>query len=222
VIWAVVPAKISDEAKVRLAPALPARERTLLVAAMLTDVLCALATTARFAGIAVVTRDDGARRIATERSALLVDEPAAGALNSAVAAGIAASVDAGATGILVAMADLPLLTAPEVERLLDRLPALGVAAAPSFDRTGTNLLAMRPPHLMTSSFGPNSLALHRSAAARRGLTFREVDLPGAALDIDTPADLARLIAAEGAAQPAALAWLRETGLIRLAGEAARR
>ena len=55
-IWAVVPAKLGNEAKVRLGPILPARDRTRLAQAMLGDVLRALAETDRFAGIAVVSR----------------------------------------------------------------------------------------------------------------------------------------------------------------------
>jgi 2-phospho-L-lactate guanylyltransferase len=219
VIWAVVPAKLGNEAKVRLGTILPASDRTRLAQAMLTDVLRALVETDRFAGIAVVSRDDLARRLAAEQGALVVDEPRAGDLNAAVAAGIEACVTRGATEVLVAMADLPLLAAPEVARLLDHLPADGAAAAISFDGTGTNLLAIRPPRALPTSFGPDSLVRHREAAAQRGLAFRAIPLPGAALDIDTPRDLERLVAADRIA-PASLAMLREAGLVRVRDGAA--
>jgi 2-phospho-L-lactate guanylyltransferase len=214
-IWAVVPAKLGSEAKARLGSALPASGRTRLAHAMLADVLGALAASARIHGIALVSRDEDARRLAGERRVAIVDEPGSGGLNAAVAAGIEVCVAAGATCVLVAMGDLPLLAAPEVERLLDHLPERGAAAAPSLDGTGTNLLALRPPHALPTSFGPDSLELHRRAAASRGLDFNEVRLAGAALDIDTPADLARLLAAEGP-ETGSQAVLREAGLLPLA------
>jgi 2-phospho-L-lactate guanylyltransferase len=217
VTWAVVPAKLGDEAKVRLGSALPASERARLAHAMLSDVLRALGEARRIAGIALVSRDEVARHMAAERRALLVDEPETGGLNGAVAAGVDACVRAGADSVLIAMGDLPLLEAREVDRLLDHLPAHGVVAAPSFDGTGTNLLALRPPHALRTAFGPASLALHRRAAAAQGLPFYEVALPGAALDIDTPGDLARLLAADGT-ERASLAMLRAAGLPRTRDE----
>jgi 2-phospho-L-lactate guanylyltransferase len=196
-IWAVVPAKLGSESKVRLGSALSSEGRSRLAFAMLGDVLRALSDSSHLAGIAVVTCDPAVQRLASERGALVVNEPASGGLNGAVAAGIDHCISAGAEGVVVVMGDLPLLAATEVDLLVDRASVDGAVAARSLDGTGTNLLALRPPNALRTFFGPDSLALHRRAAALAGVAWSEVFLPGAALDVDTPADLARLLAAEG-------------------------
>lgn len=193
-IWGLVPAKLGTDAKGRLAEALPPSTRTALARAMLRRVLTALRDSDRLAGVAVVTRDEAAAALARATGARPLPEPGAGGLNGAVAAGVAACGRLGATSVLVAMGDLPLLTGSDVRRLVDALPERGLALAPSRDGRGTNLLAVRPiDALPRTRFGPESRARHRLEAARLGLDLRELALPGAALDVDTPADLAALL-----------------------------
>ena len=74
-IWAVVPVKDLQGAKQRLAEVLSAKERQELFAAMLEDVLCALAASAGLTGILVVTRDPLGQRLAARYGArVLVEE----------------------------------------------------------------------------------------------------------------------------------------------------
>lgn len=198
-IWAVVPAKLGSESKVRLGAALSSEGRSRLAFAMLGDVLRALSGSSRLAGIALVTCDPAVRELAIDRGATVVDEPTASpsnGLNGAVAAGIDHCVAAGAECVVVAMGDLPLLATAEVDLLIELAANDGAVAARSLDGTGTNLLALRPPHTLRTFFGPDSLALHRRAASHAGVSWSETFLPGAALDVDTPNDLARLLAAE--------------------------
>ncbi|MGA7264466.1 MAG: hypothetical protein WA709_31550, partial [Stellaceae bacterium] len=63
-MWAVVPVKELDRAKERLAQVLPPDRRRALMLAMLEDVLTALAATPGLGGLAVVTVDAAARRLA--------------------------------------------------------------------------------------------------------------------------------------------------------------
>jgi 2-phospho-L-lactate guanylyltransferase len=58
-------------------------------------------------------------------------------------------------------------------------------------------MLLRPPAALTPRLGVDSLARHLAQAARRGVTVTRVDLPTLALDIDTPRDLAELMAAHG-------------------------
>ena len=60
--------------------------------------------------------------------------------------------------------------------------------------TGTNALVLSPPDAIAPSFGPGSLARHVAAAEQAGVPHSVEDVPGLALDVDTPADLAELIA----------------------------
>jgi len=74
-VWAVVPVKELDQAKERLAPVLPPERRRALMLAMLEDVLAALAATPGLGGLAIVTVDAAAWRLA---AATLSPRPAGG------------------------------------------------------------------------------------------------------------------------------------------------
>src|SRR2546423_15352797 len=71
-VWAVVPVKELDRAKERLAPVLPPERRRALMLAMLEDVLTALAATPGLDGLAVVTVDAVARRLAEHYGARII------------------------------------------------------------------------------------------------------------------------------------------------------
>ncbi len=49
-------------------------------------------------------------------------------------------------------------------------------------------LRLRPPSVIDFAFGPGSRDAHRTAAARAGATYVELDGP-LAMDLDTPDDL---------------------------------
>jgi 2-phospho-L-lactate guanylyltransferase len=89
------------------------------------------------------------------------------------------------------------LTAEELRAFVEATPARGVAVGRAHDG-GTNAVAMRPPNVARTHFGePASAAVHARAAEDAGLEARIVDLPGLAFDVDTPADLERLLTVPG-------------------------
>lgn len=200
-IWAVVAIRRLAEAKLRLAPALSPAARERLARLMLEDVLATLTRARRLAGALVVTPDPEAAAIARAAGATALAEPAApfapgpeAGLNAAFRAGAAAAEARGAAAVLLLPADLPTMTVAEVETLLAAAAGPGVVLAPSADRRGTNALLLRPGGAMAPAFGPDSFARHCALATRAGLPLSVLRLPGAARDIDTPADLARLAA----------------------------
>ena len=82
-------------------------------------------------------------------------------------------------------------------------------------------MLLRPPAALTPRLGVDSLARHLHQAARRGVTVARVDRPNLALDIDTPRDLAELIArGGGGATLEACARLDIAGLLLAAGSPA--
>src|SRR5437868_15349223 len=98
-----VPVKAFADAKLRLAPALPAAERSRLAQTMATHVL----EVARPLPVAVVCDDPAVADWARGEGALVVWEPGRG-LNGAVQAGVERLAVAGVRQVVVAHADLPL------------------------------------------------------------------------------------------------------------------
>ena len=75
-------------------------------------------------------------------------------------------------------------------RLYERV----IALAPDRAHDGTNLLLARPATLAQPAYGRGSFARHQRLAQRLGIPTVEFSAPGSAFDVDTPADLAELIA----------------------------
>ena len=65
---------------------------------------------------------------------------------------------------------------------------------PSSDGTGTNALVRTPPNCIESRFGPGSFRAHLDQALSKGLSAEVLRLPGLMFDIDTPEDVAELLA----------------------------
>jgi 2-phospho-L-lactate guanylyltransferase len=192
-VWAVVPVKQLARAKQRLSGLLGPEQRRLLCDAMLDDVLAALTAARGLAGILVVSSDPAARTLAMRHGARLLDDPGRG-LNAAVAHAAKTLAEEGAPAMLVVHGDAPLATADEIEALV-AAHAAGHAVVLASDRRGdgTNALLCAPPDAMTFHYGPGSFAAHRQAARAAGHEPAALDLPGLALDIDMPEDLALFV-----------------------------
>ena len=190
-VWAVVPVKERDRAKERLAPLLPPRLRQYLALAMLEDVLGAAAATPGLAGIVVVTVDPAAGRLARRFGARLVVDGARDGHTGAVAAAARLLRAEGRAGMLTLPGDIPLATAAEIGSLLSaHRPAPSFTIAPSHDEGGSNAVLVSPPDAVPLRFGVDSFFPHLRAAAARGIRPTVLRLPGIALDIDNPQDLA--------------------------------
>jgi len=193
-----VPVKDFIDAKQRLSPVLAPAQRRALAAAMLEDVLNALAG-ARVDAVWVVTRDAAVTAIAHRFHATVVSEVENRGHTAAVAAAQARAQAAGVGVFATIPGDIPCVTAREIDALLDAAAAPPcVVLAASRSGIGTNGAALAPPDAMPLRFGEPSFEEHVAGAKARGLSPRLLDLPGLALDVDGPADL-RAVSAEGGA-----------------------
>jgi 2-phospho-L-lactate/phosphoenolpyruvate guanylyltransferase len=217
VIVAAVPVKDLVNAKQRLVPALGAAERAALAAAMLEDVLTALAA-ARLDRVWVVTRERAVDVVARARGAEPLAEDANRGHTAAVARAQAEAVRLGARVFLTIPGDVPCVTAEEIHRLLDAAAPGQPAFVPSRSGLGTNGVALAPPDAMPLTFGEPSFERHLATARARGLEPRVLALQGLGLDVDAPSDLAALLAAPGATASARLvaSW-RAGNRVRPAG-----
>jgi 2-phospho-L-lactate/phosphoenolpyruvate guanylyltransferase len=190
-IWAVVPVKDTSEAKQRLAPVLPAHLRQALALAMLEDVLAALAGVQGLAGRLLVTTDQAALILAARYNCISMGEGADAGHTGAVTAAAHRLAREGRESMLTLPGDIPLVTQAEIGRLIAaHRPAPSLTIAPSRDERGSNAILMSPPDAVTLRFGENSFFPHLAAAEARGIAPTVLHLPGIALDIDNPADLA--------------------------------
>jgi 2-phospho-L-lactate/phosphoenolpyruvate guanylyltransferase len=190
---AILPVKSFGAAKQRLADMLGGGARKALAQAMFSDVLATLRRVPELDEIVVVTADRAAEAAAGgERVTVLRDSAQAGQ-SAAALIGIRHALAAGFERVLLVPGDTPLLQPREVAALIDGRQGLVIVA----DRhgTGTNALVLSPPDAIEPSFGPDSFARHVAAAEASGLRYRAEEVPGLALDVDTPGDLAELAAA---------------------------
>jgi 2-phospho-L-lactate guanylyltransferase len=194
-LWAVVPIKELERAKERLAPLLPPEWRRALMLAMFEDVLTALAATPGLAGLAVVTVDPAASRLATRYGARLIETGARDGHTGAVTAAAMLLAEEGRAGMLTLPGDIPLVVPAEITRLVAaHRPTPAFTIAPSRDELGSNAVVCSPPNAVPLRFGEDSFFPHLRAAEGRGIRPTVLRLPGIALDVDTPEDLAAFAA----------------------------
>jgi 2-phospho-L-lactate guanylyltransferase len=194
-VWVVVPVKELDRAKERLAPLLSPELRRELMLAMLEDVLAAVAATPELAGLLIVTVDPTASRLASRYGARLVEAGARDGHTGAVAAAARLLADEGRPGMLTLPGDIPLVTPDDIAQLVAaHLPGPSFTIAPSRDERGSNAVICSPPDAVPLRFGEDSFLPHLHGAEACGIRPSIVRLPGVALDVDTPADLAAFAA----------------------------
>jgi coenzyme F420-0:L-glutamate ligase/coenzyme F420-1:gamma-L-glutamate ligase len=159
---------------------------------MLEDVLAALAD-AGLDRILVVTGDRAVSDLVARHGATIVDDPESAGHTQAVARGLGVAAELGASLILTVPGDVPCLTARDVRAIVRAAGAPPAAVfVPSRSGLGTNAACLAPPDAVPLRFGEPSFANHLAAARRAGVEPVVLELPGAALDLDHPEDLAHL------------------------------
>jgi 2-phospho-L-lactate guanylyltransferase len=207
---AVIPVKRLSAAKSRLRGAVPAAHHPELALAMVRDTVAAVLACSRVAELLVVTDDPVAAAAATGLGARVVPDPATD-LNGAMRFG-ADEVAGLARPRAVLAGDLPAL---QPQQLGEALAAAGrrsfVADAAG---TGTVLLAAAPGEALDPRFGLGSAVAH----AASGAVPLAGEWPGLRQDVDTPADLAVVLALGAGRHTCAL--LRDLGLTAACAPAA--
>lgn len=191
-LWAIVPVKPFTQAKTRLASVLAPPEREQLSRTFLRHTLEVLTHSQVFYRILVVSRDSAALALAREHGAQTITEAGKADLNVALLRATQFVKAARAHATLILPVDLPFLTPLEVQDLTaESEHGALVALAPDQQETGTNALFVSPPGLLPHyAFGPQSFTAHVALAQAARARLRICRLPGAALDIDLPEDLA--------------------------------
>ena len=189
-----VPMKPFALAKARLRPGLSNAARQKLAADMLRHVLAAVADSRVAEACGVVSADPAALAIAKEYGFEAIDEKGISGYNGASGAAIAWAQALRAEALLLLPADLPFLTAEDLRNLVQLADdhCSVVIIAPDSRHQGTNALVLRPPGIISPSFGENSFLRHQRLARAAKVDYLIYDSPGIAQDIDWPEDLQHL------------------------------
>jgi 2-phospho-L-lactate guanylyltransferase len=189
-----VPIKDLRGAKQRLMPILSPEERVQLARAMAEDVFDALVPFASDPGVAVVSGDMWASQQAKARKFTIILDDVQMGESAAIEMATSFCLNNGTDYSVVFPADIPLISADEIREVLAAIPPRGCVVVPAGDGRGTNGILRRPADLIPLRFGNDSLLPHLAAARATGHPLEIRNLPGIALDVDRPEDLALLLA----------------------------
>jgi len=208
--WALVPIKPFASAKSRLEGLLSRAECAQLAEEMARDVLMALHAAPDITGIAILGDEPRLGPLTAAVNATLHAEQPGEDYRAALGRVAGELTNRGARHLLVVPADLPTLSAGDVQTLLANHEA-GVTICPAAADGGTNALLLSPPTAIPFLYGPDSAARHLAAAEAAGVPVRTVKIPGFARDVDSPEDL-RWLAGQKIAC-ATRAWLVASGVL---------
>ena len=192
-----VPVKDLKNAKQRLAPVAGQAARTALAQAMLEDVAEALAGWNNRPEVALVTRDPFALALASRCDFEVIADHANSSETEAIAMATYVCEMRAIRTTLVIPADIPLITAAELQRVYDAAPLEGSVLVPAGDGRGTNAALRSPAGLFPLRFGNDSFKPHLAAAQATGRPCIVLPLSGIGVDVDNPADLKQLIELPG-------------------------
>lgn len=192
-IFAILPVKSPRNAKQRLRDYLAAEERETLARLLYRHTLSALCQAERIDRVAVATSDAEIAGHARDFGVMVFDEHEQVSHSVSADAACRRAMELGATTAMLVPIDVPRVTPSDFSRLAAAARP-GLIVVPSADGTGTNALVRTPPDVIESRFGPGSFRAHMDQAAAKGVFAEALRLPGLMFDIDTPEDVAELLA----------------------------
>ncbi|WP_369645917.1 2-phospho-L-lactate guanylyltransferase [Variovorax sp. V118] len=197
-MYVVVPIKRYALAKRRLAHSLKPEERREVSRMMAEWTLRTLAQSEIVSGVTVVTSEDRLLPLASQLSFDIVAEGEnARGLNEAIDRGVRRALERGARDCCVLHADIPLLTAQELDQLFQRHLAKAdsaVTIVTDLAGEGTNIRICRPPGAIGSLYGVCSARSHAEAARDAGCSVELLRSPMLSLDLDRRDDIDRVLA----------------------------
>jgi 2-phospho-L-lactate guanylyltransferase len=183
---AVIPVKSLSTCKERLSSVLNVDERKEFVLSMLNDVLEA-ASSSMVNQTVIVGLDYLIQKIIESRAYFLLETKKG--LNNALEYATNWCVERGAEAILILPADIPLITAADINRMIQMSSEVAsIVISPSRDG-GTNALMRKPPDVIKTHFGPGSFNRHVGEASKKGIQAKIYRSSRIYLDIDSIQDL---------------------------------
>jgi 2-phospho-L-lactate guanylyltransferase len=192
-IFAILPVKSPQNAKQRLKGFLAVEQRETLARLLYRQTLASLCQAEGIDRVVVITSDTDAAEHARRSGAMVFEESEQVSHSASADAACLRAKELGALTAMLVPIDVPTATAADFSQLAAAARP-GLIVVPSSDGTGTNALVRTPPDCIESRFGPGSFRAHLDQARSKGLPADVLRLPGLAFDIDTPEDVAELLA----------------------------
>jgi 2-phospho-L-lactate/phosphoenolpyruvate guanylyltransferase len=193
VTFAILPVKSPQNAKQRLTGFLAVEQRETLARMLYRQTLATLCQAEGIDRVVVATSDVEIAEHARQSGAMVFEEREQVSHSVSADAACLRAMDMGASTALLVPIDVPTATPADFTRLASSARP-GLIVVPSSDGTGTNALVRTPPDCIQSRFGPGSFRAHLDQALSKGLPADVLRLPGLMFDIDTPDDVAELLA----------------------------
>jgi 2-phospho-L-lactate guanylyltransferase len=190
---AILPVKDRANAKQRLAGLLTAAQRQTLARVMFEEMLGKITAARGIDRVVVATSDLSAAEYARCAGVTVFDEQDQRGHSHSADRAARRAMEEGARSVLLLPIDVPLATTAEIEWLAQTARP-GVIIVPSADGTGTNAMVRTPPDAIDSRFGKDSFRAHIEQARARGIHAEVMRPPGIVFDVDTPEDVAELLA----------------------------
>ena len=193
-IFAILPVKSPQNAKQRLKGFLAVEQREALARILYRQTLAALCQAEGIDQVVVATSDVEVAEYARSSGAIVFEENEQVSHSVSADAACLRAMEMGASTVLLVPIDVPTVTPADFTQLAAAASRPGLIVVPSSDGTGTNALARTPPDCIQSRFGPGSFRAHLDQALSKGVPADVLRLPGLMFDIDTPEDVAELLA----------------------------
>jgi 2-phospho-L-lactate guanylyltransferase len=192
-IVALLPVKNPRNAKQRLSGLLSFSQRERLARLLYEETLATLCRAGGIDRVTVVTSDFETAEHARRSGVLVFEENEQHSHSISADRACLRAMEMGAGTALLVPIDVPLAAPSDFQRLA-AAAGRGLAIVPSSDGTGTNALVRTPPNVIESRFGPGSFQAHVDQAQSKGVPVEVLRLRGLMFDIDTPEDVAELLA----------------------------
>jgi 2-phospho-L-lactate/phosphoenolpyruvate guanylyltransferase len=193
-IFAILPVKSPQNAKQRLTGFLAVEQRETLARILYRQTLAALCQAEGIDQVVVATSDVEVAEYARNSGAIVFEEDEQVSHSVSADAACLRAMEMGASTALLVPIDVPTVTPADFTQLAAAASRPGLIVVPSSDGTGTNALVRTPPNCIQSRFGPGSFHAHLDQALSKGVPADVLRLPGLMFDIDTPEDVAELLA----------------------------
>jgi 2-phospho-L-lactate guanylyltransferase len=174
--------------------------------------LSAVTLSRSLAGIILITGDPNAAALAQAVGVRVIEDLEDSGMVPALTKAARQLAGEGRDGMLVVPADVPLVTAADIETLASmHRAAPSVTLVPAYGDGGTNALCCSPPAVMRLYFAEgDSFRKHQDEARASGIAPQILRLERIEQDIDRPADVAAFLRHPSATR--SYAYLTDIGI----------